>query len=281
MVHALTERHLLPVSTLATGLTCIGGVHFDQLVASLCRFAYQLGEECGPRRITDRFCQTMVVNYPVYFKVFDADDAELVHDTPAMLVREILTPPFDPLMDSCHGFTVLASFWRTFGKLTMLALHFCQGFFFCTEEARVLDFLSIREGGKGLQPNINAHGICVIRQALKIYLTGKAGIPFTGGTLADRTRLGFASQVPMEHYLDFAHLGNNQLALFERTAARDLGKGDGVVALLAFEARIAGLLSGFASAEKGLERQIDAHSHILQNRECAISREGRSCFSIV
>src|ERR1700736_5681775 len=102
MIGTLRERHLLPMSTPATGLGCIGGVHSDQLTASFFRFAHQLIEECRPRHITDRFRQTMGVKHTVHVQIFHADNTGLIDNLPRMLMGEVLSTPRDTLMHTSN-----------------------------------------------------------------------------------------------------------------------------------------------------------------------------------
>jgi hypothetical protein len=65
MIHTLTQRHLLPVSTPATGLRRIGRIDFDELPASFFRFARQSLKKSCPRCIVNAFCETMIMNQTV------------------------------------------------------------------------------------------------------------------------------------------------------------------------------------------------------------------------
>lgn len=265
MIHSLAERHLLPVSTLATGLTRIGRIDLEQLVASLFRFAHQLGKEHAPCRVTDRFRQTMIMNHPIDGQIFYTDHAKLIDNLSAVLVSEVLPSPRDPLMDTSNHLAMFAPLWCAFGKLTVLALDFGKRLFLNTEKTRIFNLLSIRERGKGLQANVNTYGAGVLREPFRFHFTGEAGIPFARAALADGTRFGSSLEVTMQDHLDFAYLGHHEFAVFDLATARNLGEGQGVVSPMSFKTRIAGIFTSLATPEKGFHRQIDPHRDVLQN----------------
>ena len=264
MIGPLRERHLLPMSTPATGLGGIGGVHSDQLTASFFRFARQLLQEGRPRHITDRFRQTMAVKHAVHVQVFHADDPELLDYFPALLMGEVLSAPRDPLMHTSNGLAMCASLWRAFRQLGVRALHFGKSLFFGTKEARILDFLSIREGCKGLESDVNAHSAGLFWQAFWLYLTGERGVPFARAALVDGEGFDFATYRAMVDHFDGANLGEAHPVVLGDAEAR-LGERETVIAVPTAKTGIAGGFSGLAPSEKRLKGQINAHRHILQH----------------
>src|SRR5437879_9712820 len=107
MIGSLTERHVLPVMASATILTGIGRIHFDSRSASFFRFAEQLVKKTRPRGVCNALSKTMVVHHPVDMQVFHTDDAEMVHDFPAFLMSEVVTPKSDTLIHTRHSFAML------------------------------------------------------------------------------------------------------------------------------------------------------------------------------
>src|SRR2546421_4987394 len=118
------QGHLLPMSTLATCLTRIGRIDFDQLSASFFRFARELTKEGRPRDVCNALCQTMIMNHPVHMKVFDADHTETVYNLPGLLMSEIISPELDTFMDTCDYLTVFATFRSTLRQFRVVTLHF-------------------------------------------------------------------------------------------------------------------------------------------------------------
>src|SRR5438105_932863 len=157
MVGTLTEWHLLPMMAPTAILRCIGRIDFDYCSASFYRFAGKLIKECRPRRVTDAFCEAMVMDHPIYMEVLHTDQTKLVDDPSGMLVGEVIAPELDPFMHTSYNLTMLASLSTAFCKLGVLALNFGKGFLFLAKETRVLDFLPIGEGCKGLEAHVNAN----------------------------------------------------------------------------------------------------------------------------
>src|SRR6266487_195634 len=156
-VGSLTKGHRLPMMTPAAILCRIGRVDFDKRSASFFRFARELPKELRPCRVTDAFCQTMVMNHPVHVKIFDTDHPEAIDDLTARLVGEIVTPERDPLMHPRYDFTMLAALRRAPGQFGILALHLGPRLFLVAEKARILDLFRRGEGGKGLESDIDPH----------------------------------------------------------------------------------------------------------------------------
>src|SRR5258706_547168 len=186
MIGTLRERHLLPMSTPATRLRCIGRVDLDHLPASTFRLARQLSKERRPGSVTDRFRQTMVVNHALHFQIFDTNNAKVVDHTAALLVGEVLPTPGDTLMHTSNRLAMFAPLWRTFRQLGMLPLDFGKCLLFGPKEARIFYFLSIRERSKRLESNINAYGGRGLRQVLRFYLARKGSVPFADVALVGR-----------------------------------------------------------------------------------------------
>jgi hypothetical protein len=155
MIDPLRERHLLPMSTLATRLRGRGRIDFDERSASFFRFARELGKECRPRGITDAFRKTMIVEHSVHTEVFYADDPVGIDNLAAFLMGEVLPPKADTLMDTRNRFTVLTAFRCALSKFAMFTLYLCQCFLFLAKEPRVCYLFAIGEGSKGREPHIN------------------------------------------------------------------------------------------------------------------------------
>lgn len=265
MEYSFGERHLLPMPTLAACLARIGRVDSHVSPASFFRFAGELTEKRRPRGICNTLGETVIMDHPVHAEVFHADDPKGVDDFAAFLMGEVLSFPRNAFMDTCNYFTVLSSLWGAFGKPGMLALHLCQRFFFLAEKAWISNFLSIGKRGKGLQSDINTCSIRVLRQALRFHFTREAGVPFAGAALADGTGFRRAFKVTMQDNLDFAHFGNEEFSIFERTPTRNLRKRQGVVPTLAAKSWVSWMFSSLTTPKKGFHGQIDTHSHVLQD----------------
>src|SRR6266702_1372726 len=159
------ERHFLPLSTPAAGLTCRGRIDFDERSASFCRFAGELGKECRPRGICNAFRETMIMGHAVDVEVFHRNHAKRVDNLTALLVGKVLPPEGDPFMHTCNGFAMLATLWRALCQLALLTLHLCQGLFFLAKEARISNLFTRRECGERLETYFNPHWFGTLWQA--------------------------------------------------------------------------------------------------------------------
>jgi hypothetical protein len=204
------------------------------------------------------------MNHPVHFKIFYTNDTELVDNLAALLVGEVLPFPGNPLMHTSDSLAVLAPLWGTLAKFGMLALDAGYGFLFSTKEARILDFLSIGEGCKGLQANVNAYGLTVFRQVFWLDFTGKTHIPFAGRRPSNGTGFDLALHGAMIDHFDGADFGEAHPVIMRDTKPT-LRVGDTVIATTTFEPGKSRLLSSLTASEKGLKGQINPHSHILQD----------------
>ncbi len=277
MIGTLREGHLLPMSTPATRLRCIGRVNLSQLPASTFRLARQLSKERRPCSVTDRFRQTLVVNHAVHFQVFYTNSAKLVDHTAALLVSEVLPFPGNALMDAGHGLPVFVPRRRAFRQFGVFALDFRQRFLFGTEEAGILDFLSIREGCKGLQSNVNPHSGSRLRQVFWLHFTGKTHVPFAGRRPSNSTGFDCARNGAMIDHFHGANVGEAYPVIMCETKTT-LRVGDAIIAPTAFEPGEARLFSCLAASEKGFKGQINTDSHILQHLRMNLLERGTFCF---
>jgi hypothetical protein len=168
MIGSFRQRQLLPMMAPAAILRRIGRGDFDKHSASFFRFARELGKECRPRGICNALGKTMVVNHAAHLEVFCADDPVGIDNLTALLMGEVLSSEADAFMDTGHYLPVLASLWRTLSKFGVLTLYVGKCFFFLAKEARVRYLSAIREGGKGLQPYVNADLLRTIWQPFRL-----------------------------------------------------------------------------------------------------------------
>src|SRR6266436_974541 len=101
----------------------------------------------------------MIMNHAVHREVFDANDAKGIDYLAALLMREIVTSPCNPLVHTRNDLAVLLSFRGAFSKFRVLPLYFCKGFFFFAKKARVIDFFTCRKRRKRLESYINADAL--------------------------------------------------------------------------------------------------------------------------
>jgi hypothetical protein len=109
------------------------------------------------RGSTDAFSQAMMVKHAIDVKIFHTESSELIEDLSTVLMGKVVTSPFRSFMHPRHHPAMSAPFFRAFRQFGMLALHLGQSFLLTAEEARISNFLSGGQGGKGLESNIKTY----------------------------------------------------------------------------------------------------------------------------
>lgn len=258
------ERHLLPMSTPAACLTGVGRVDFDELPASFCRFAGELGKERRPGGVRNAFRKAMMVNHAARVQVFDGYHAVAIDDLPAFLMGEVLSPECNALMHARNSLTVLTTFRRAFRQFGVLALHFRQGLFVLAEKSGIVNLSSIREGSKRLESDIDSDLFRSIRQAFRFAFYREGGVPLASRGTAYRERLDLAFERTMQNNLDLSDARSVELALLIDLEPR-LRVGEAVIAPLALKTWVPWLFSGFHPAEEGFHCQVKTHRDMLQD----------------
>ncbi len=176
-------------------------VDLDKLPASFCRFARQLREKGRPRRIMNALSKTMVMRHAVDVQVFNRYHAELIDDSTALLMGEVVTPETSPFMHTGDRFAVLTSLGGTLRQFAQLALDFGKSFFFLAEKARVGNLFTRREGRERLESHINAHlGLNGVK-SLRFALDREGHVPLASRGAMHGTRLDPALHRSMIHHL--------------------------------------------------------------------------------
>ena len=219
MIHTLTQGHLLPMSTLAACLRCVGRIDFEQGSPSFFRFGGQSVKELRPCRVTDALGKTMMVNHAVDVQVLHTNHAETVHDLPGLLVREIIPTEPNPFMDTRYHLTVLTPFVASFVEFAMRTLDLCQCLLFFSEKAWIRYFFTCRERGKGCESDINPHVLVILRQAFRVALHGKAYVPFARRGAMQSTGLDLATDGAVIDHLETSDFGENHMVIMRDAKA--------------------------------------------------------------
>ncbi len=258
------ERHLLAMSTLATGLRGVGRVNSHNGSASFFRFADHLAEKGRPRRISNAFGQTMIMHHAIDAQIFHTDQAIVSNNVMAVLMGEIASKEGDAFVYTSNDLAMFAALSRPLGQFRMPALHFGKGFLFLTKEPGVLNRFSCGKGGKGFESHINAHWLFIGGESLGVAFNGERGIPFASGGPMDRTRFHPSLHWAMIHHFDAANFRKTN-PLIMSDAEATLREGEAVIAIGPTKARIAWLVTGLDATKEGFECQIDANRDILKH----------------
>lgn len=264
-VDSAGQRHLLPMSTVATVLRGVCGIDsHDPSTGPFCLVGEKL-RELRPSRILDTFCQAVVVNHPVDLEVLDGNYPEAVDDPSALLMSKVAPAVGDSLMDPRDNLPGLLPLWSPVLGFRELPLLPGQVLLVLAEELGSRDGFSGREGGEGEKAYINAYGFIGSRQRDSFRFTGETDEPFAGGSTPNGAGLGRAFQRPMKDDSELADLGELQSVAFEFPANIGLRESEAVVALKAPEARVSRLFSSLYSSKEGFKGQVNTHSHVLKN----------------
>ncbi len=284
-IDAHRQWHHLSMPTVVAGLCGVGRGHFDHLSLSFFRFRNKCGEKCAPGCVCYRFVQPSLAARPVghilsrHFVQFglrpfdhiahdqrlDGDQPEALDQSVGLLLDEVLAPPSDTLMDSCHDLPPFASFWGVSLRFGETTLRFSQLFFFFPEKAGGVNLFASGEEGKGLEPHIDAYVLIRWRQSLRIDLIAReAHKPLARRVFHDAARFDDAFEGPVLDHLEVPNLGKGELALFIDAETR-LGVGEGIVAETGFIAREAGVMSSFHALEECFKGFVDSTQDILQD----------------
>src|SRR5258707_10551502 len=215
----------------------------------------------------------MIVNHAVDHEVFYRNDAEMVHDFPALLMSEVVAPEGHTFMHPRHGFTVLAPFRCAFREFGVFALHLCQRLFFLAEKPGIGNFFTRREGGKRFESNVNAHGFRTLRQPLRFAFNREGGIPLASSRSSDRERFDLPAHRAMQDHLDMPNTRGRELALPLDLKTR-LGEGERVVAVCSTKTRKPRLLTSFPASKKGFKAKTNTNPHFLQDLRGASVQRG-------
>lgn len=252
-VDSVGQRHLLPMSTPTTVLTCVGRTHSYQSPASICRFVGDELSKLRPSCIGNRLCETVVMNHPVDFEVFDADHPKPVDDLSTFLVGKVAPPVPDPFVDTGNCLARPLSRRSALLSLGEFSLFASQVFLVTPEKLGGRDGFGCRESSEGEKADIYTYGFKRSRQRSSLHLAGEADEPLTGSRFLDHAGLGSAFERPMENDSHLAKLGKLKNVAFELPAEAGLREGEAIIAVVAPEARIAGLFPVLESAEEGLK----------------------------
>ena len=125
-IRSFGQRQLLSVAASTARLTGVRRVDCDESTTGTFRLVRQIRAELRPRRVRDTFRETMVVDHPVHGQVFDCDHLKAVHQFPAVLMREVLAPVGNALMDMSNCPSALPAGRTPFGLRAQALLNVGQ-----------------------------------------------------------------------------------------------------------------------------------------------------------
>lgn len=175
---------------------------------------------------------------------------------------KVMPAILNAFMDTRDNLASFMPLFRAFRLLGEFALSFGKRLLFVSEEARIVDERTVGESRKLLKSNVYADHFPGIGKKVWFDFTGKANIPFAI-LPADGAGLDLADDRAVKLDLNRTDLGELDFVLRYRPTGLRIG--ERIVPVTAFEAWIAGILSGFHSAKKRLEGEINTHGDVLKN----------------
>jgi len=223
-----------PGPTLGAELRGVSGRDFDDCSGSLFRFPAQYTEETEPSRISHRpveRCGRIPCIHPL-----NADGIIVAYKLIGQLKVEIPSLVGDFLMGLGHQHTSFRSAVRAFNPLREPLLPHGKNIPGLLKEAGIAHLHSIRGSQEGLKPNIDTHrSISWGKWFQGHIITGKAGIPFTGGRAADSDCLDYALDGTGQPELEDADIPDGEIFSIQLPAS--LLQREGVVAILSLKPR--------------------------------------------
>jgi hypothetical protein len=141
--------------------------------------------------------------HPLDRQIFDGDQINTVHDTTAVLVREVAPSPGDPLMRACDDLAPCGALSCTQLFSGKPPLRFAKRPLLLAEEARVGKRLSSAEGSKRFHAHVNPYLLASFWQwRWFCALTGEPDIPLARAAARDRGRLGRSLDRAVQEHLD-------------------------------------------------------------------------------
>ena len=264
MVPSFRQFLFGPVSTSGTVLRGVRRIDSYDQTTSTFSLHRQGVAELRPRSIGDRFSKAVVLYHAFDIEFFDGKDTEAIDEFARLLMHEVMTTVFDTLMDAPNDLLCGFTF---FGAVLVfhfveLALCFGKSRFFLTEETRVLNELTIGQGRKGFQSNVNADRIRAFGETFGFVFAGEANVPLFA-IFTNRAGLDCARTGAMYLGLYLPNFGECDRTFSNTVSA--LRVGDTVVLAFAFEPGVSRFFSCLDTAEKGLKSEFDTDGDILQH----------------
>ena len=213
------------------------------------------------------------MHHPMDRQVFDREDTKTIDQAAALLMRKVRASVGDALMDAAHDRPALASLRCATGSRRQLPLRALQLFFIGAQALGARRPLASGEGRKTQQPDVNTYGFIGVWHRLWIERTRDGHGPFAQRRAPDGARFGRAFQRAMLHDTHGAHLREFQHPPCHLTAVAVLGERQRIVAAIPTEARKAWGLLALTTSEEGLEGQVNADGHVLQETDAAARQQ--------
>ncbi len=180
-----------------------------------------------------------------------------------------MPPISNPFINMSYNLFNFLSFRRTFGLFRQFSLSLCKHLLVSFKKARIFYFVLSRKCSKILQANIYPNGFIIFWQRFVLILNRKASIPFT---VLPSNGAGFngAFNGPMKFDFNIPYFRKIK-NIFDQLKTQ-LGKGETIIAVKSFKARITRLKSLFNSTKESLESKVNPGLSILKTLRINVSK---------
>lgn len=230
---------------------------------SFFRFVCSVVEELAPPSVAYALSQTMILDHASDIQIFDGDKPEAVYNVSGNLMMEIGTLISDSTMESSQEELRPSPILRSLFLLRKLAVSGSEFLLGNPEMLRVNDGRIVGEDGEGLDPQIDAYRSGGNRSGDRSKVNREAGIPLACFPL-NRASFNLTNDRAVEFNFNRPNLGKPE-SVVRQLKSRFLGIGDGVVAILILESRIASLARlSLNPSEESLVSSIHTEKNVLQ-----------------
>jgi hypothetical protein len=261
-VDTLRESFFNQYSTPATHLGRTARVNLYHTAASFFRFTHRELYQLIPCYVRNAFSQMVISYHPVNVQVLKGDKAIVIDQFPAFFVSKVAPLIGNPVMNVSDNLFGLASFWCPVDLLAQFTLRFSQGLFFLAKEAGIGDSLTIREGQKRSQSEVNPYRQPANGQRLWLNFTRETSVPVANRITLDSQGFDSSLNRPVQFDFDIAYFGDGQP--LTQLKARLL-EGETIIPAKAFKAGEAVLVTSLDPAKERFESKVNPLLNILQD----------------
>ena len=205
-----SERHVLNVSALATGLARISRIDFHQLRTACYSFGFQALDESTPRSIRYVFSKMVIPHHVFDIQILNSNKRMGFGYYVSQFEGKIYSLVSNFFIEPAQSETRFSPVSRAFDFPAYSTMQEFQSIFVLDKIVRISNKLSVGECGKILQADINADfGVGTSMDDFSFrHLTAKSGKPFSAFGLLDGKSFNIAFWNSVEYDWQIANLAD-------------------------------------------------------------------------
>ena len=251
MMHTYTQILFNERLARRTEFACVARVNLYARSTSVRSFVESELYELIPRCVRNTFGEAMILDHASDVQIFKGDDSEHGNESMTKLMSEVAATVSNALMDASRCLALLFS----------LRLRKC--FLIRAKEARVSNFLPIRECCKRVQAHVNPYRSITRGKGLRFRLNREAREPLAccGANYGKRLNLAFNGAVQFDSHI--SNFRQAQLAIIHTEAGLSIG--ERIISLMRTEARKTCFLLCLDAPKESIKRFLHSFENILQD----------------